>query len=357
MALRKVTRYLGTTVIGAIMLTLLMLVGLELIFSFVNELRFVGTGHYATTDALLYIFLSLPTQIAQLFPMAALVGCLLGLSTLAARSELIILRASGLGILDITLALFKVGLILVVLAWILGEVVAPMTDKWAHAAKAVSLSSGQALGTPHGIWMRDGKAFVHIQSVEKNQQLFGITRYHLNEKHQLDESSYAKSATYEGDHWVLSDVQTTKFLPDTTEITTEASQRWTSQIAPEILGIVGSKAVDELTLIELWHSIAYRVHNHLDPRPYQLAFWQKIARPFATFVMIFLAIPFVFGPLRASTMGLRILVGVMVGFAFYTLSQLFGPLVIVYPIPPIIGAFLPAVLFMGLGLLLLRRTP
>lgn len=356
MLVRKITRYLGNTVIGAILLTLLLLVGLELIFSFVNELRFVGTGQYSTLEATKVIFLSLPTQIAQLFPMAALVGTLLGLSTLAARSELIVLRAAGLSIMDITLALFKVGILLVLFAWLLGEIVAPMTDKWAHATKAVSLSNGQALSTQHGVWMRDGKAFVHIQSVDKNHRLTGITRYEMDDNLQLRESSYAESGTFEGDHWVLSQVHNTQFYPEGTQSDFEEQQSWSSQIAPEIVGIVGNKALDELNLFELWRSIDYRKNNHLNARPYQLAFWQKIARPFSTFVMIFLAIPFVFGPLRRATMGLRILVGVLVGFAFYTISQLFGPLVMVYPIAPIVGAFLPALLFMMLGFGLLRRA-
>ena len=317
MLVRKITRYLGNTVIGAILLTLLLLVGLELIFTFVNELRFVGTGQYSTLDAVKYIFLSLPTQMAQLFPMAALVGTLLGLSTLAARSELIVLRSAGLSILDITLALFKVGILLVLFAWLLGEVLAPLTDKWAHATKAVALSSGQALSTQHGIWMRDGEAFVHIQSVDKNKQLTGITRYDMDDNLQLRESSYAESATFEGDHWVLSQVHNTQFLKDGTDSSFQPTQIWSSQIAPDIVGIVGSKALDELNLLELWRSIDYRRQNHLNARPYQLALWQKIARPFSTFVMIFLAIPFVFGPLRRATMGLRILVGVLVGFAFF----------------------------------------
>jgi lipopolysaccharide export system permease protein len=353
---RKITFYLGTTVIGSILLVLLLLVGLELIFSFVNELRFVGTGQYATAQAFLTIILLLPSQIAQLFPMAALVGCLLGLSTLATRSELVILRAAGLSITDITLALFKMGFILVLLAWLLGEVVAPITDKWAHAAKSVSLSSGQALGTQHGIWMRDGPLFVHIQSIEKENRLLGVTRYQMNDNLELTASSTAQSAIYEDDHWVLSHVAHTHFYPDHTESSVEPSEIWYSHIAPEILGIVGDRTLEELNIIELWRSIGYRAKNHLDPRPYQLAFWQKVARPLSTFVMIFLAIPFVFGPLRQSTMGLRLLVGILVGFAFYTLSQLFGPLVIVYPIPPIVGAFLPAILFLMIGLGLLKKS-
>lgn len=351
----KLTRYLSKTIFGAILLTLLLLVGLEIIFSFVNEMRFVGSGQYNTQHALMVILLSLPTQIAQLFPMAALVGCLLGLSILAARSELIVIRAAGLGITDIATVLLKVGCVVVLIAWIVGEVMAPKMDKMAHSYKAMALSSGQALSTQHGVWMRDKQDFVHIQSIENKKSLKGITRYQFDEHFKLHQSSFAESATYDNDHWVLSKVHHTIFLPDKMESSYMPETLWYSQIGPDILGIVGTQGIDELTVKELWRAMEYRSRNHLDARPYQLAFWQKLARPIATLVMILLALPFVFGPLRSATMGFRILVGVLVGFGFYTLSQLFGPLVLVYPIPPIVGAFFPVILFTIFGAFLMKR--
>ncbi|GAM64507.1 permease [Vibrio ishigakensis] len=68
-----------------------------------------------------------------------------------------------------------------------------------------------------------------------------------------------------------------------------------------------------------------------------------------------LALSFVFGPLRSVTMGARILSGVIAGFAFYISSEFFGPLSLVYQIPPMWGAIAPSFAFMLVAILLLRR--
>ncbi len=55
----------------------------------------------------------------------------------------------------------------------------------------------------------------------------------------------------------------------------------------------------------------------------QVAFWQRLAQPFTTLVMMMLAIPFIFGPLRSSTMGLRFIAGALMGFGFHMINRLF----------------------------------
>lgn len=354
--MNKISWYLAKTLSVTILLAIILFVGLEFVFSFVNEMRHVGTGDYTTQDALQYILLSLPAQVAQAFPMSALVGTLLGLGLLASRSELIVMRSVGWSIGNIIFAVMKLALVLVCIIWMLGEWIAPITDNIAHHRKATALSRGQALATANGTWLRDGYDFVHIQAIEDNKHLTGVTRYEFNEDQQLRKASFARIAEYVDDHWVLHDIQDTHFGDANVTTAHIAEQDWISHIKPEIFTIVGVKDLDELSISGLWKTIRYRQANQLDAKPYLLAFWQKMMRPFATLVMMFLAIPFIFGPLRSATMGLRMLVGVMIGFVFFTVNQLFGPLTLVYALPPILGASLPTLLFLGGGLYLLKRA-
>lgn len=354
--MNKITLYIAKTILVTIFLAMTLFIGLELIFSLVNELRFVGTGSYTVGQAVLFILFSLPENISEIFPMAALVGTLMGLGLLASRSELIVMRSAGLSIPAIIFAVLKLSLLLVLITWVLGECIAPALDKLAYQQKAVALSGGQALRTSHGTWMREGNTFIHIQTMPSSHHLTGITRYEFDKNMQLSRSSVAKEGKYENNRWVLYGINETQFEEGRTERQYVESMTWLSHIDPEILSVVNVKDIDELSLVGLWQTIQYRKNNHLDTKPYQLAFWQKIVRPFATLVMMFLAIPFIFGPLRSSTMGLRMLVGVFVGFAFYTVNQLFGPMTLVYSFPPILGAWLPLFFFLGIGLLLLKRA-
>jgi lipopolysaccharide export system permease protein len=265
------------------------------------------------------------------------------------------MRSAGMSMGNIISAVLKVSVVLIVGAWILGEGLAPITDKLAHQYKAVALSGGQALRTQHGTWMRDGNNFIHIQSMDSTRHLKGITRYEFDNKLELKKASFAEFAEYDQKHWVLYDIRETHFGPTQTVRQQFSQQNWVSRIDPEILGIVGVKDLDELSLVGLWQTIRFRQANALDTKPYLLAFWQKLMRPLATVVMMFLAIPFIFGPLRSTTMGFRMMVGVFVGFSFHTINQLFGPITLVYHIAPFWGACLPVLLFFLLGILLLRK--
>ncbi|KOO12506.1 lipopolysaccharide ABC transporter permease, partial [Vibrio xuii] len=86
-----------------------------------------------------------------------------------------------------------------------------------------------------------------------------------------------------------------------------------------------------------------------------LALGRKITHPISIAVIMLLALSFVFGPLRSVSMGARVLSGVVAGFTFYISSEFFGPLTLVYGIPPVFGALMPSVVFLGIALMLLRR--
>jgi lipopolysaccharide export system permease protein len=77
------------------MMTLFMLVSLSGIIKFVDQLKKAGQGSYDAMGAGLYTILSVPKDIQIFFPMAALLGALLGLGMLAQRSELVVMQASG----------------------------------------------------------------------------------------------------------------------------------------------------------------------------------------------------------------------------------------------------------------------
>ena len=123
-----------------------------------------------------------------------------------------------------------------------------------------------------------------------------------------------------------------------------------------ILQVQMQLASTEQTLNNLWRVIHYRHTIGLGVSQFVFALSQRILQPITTLVMILLAVPFVFGSFRSTTMGVRILMGVFIGFIFYMLNQLFGPITLVYQVPPILAAMLPTMLFLALASVLLMRV-
>jgi lipopolysaccharide export system permease protein len=72
-------------------------------------------------------------------------------------------------------------------------------------------------------------------------------------------------------------------------------------------------------------------------------------------VMMLMALSFIVGPLRSVSMGMRVVTGISFGFIFYVLDQIFGPLSLVYNIPPIMGALLPSGAFFAISVYMLLK--
>ncbi len=100
-------RYIGKTIFTTIMMTLFMLVSLSGIIKFVDQLKKAGQGSYDALGAGMYTLLSVPKDVQIFFPMAALLGALLGLGMLAQRSELVVMQASGFTRMQVALSVMK----------------------------------------------------------------------------------------------------------------------------------------------------------------------------------------------------------------------------------------------------------
>jgi lipopolysaccharide export system permease protein len=146
----------------------------------------------------------------------------------------------------------------------------------------------------------------------------------------------------------------TTFYNERTKSESFAEAPWDLKLNSNLLSI-GLVDPNEMSLTKLAKFSHYLEQNGLQASEYQFNFWQRIFQPLASIVMIFLAIPFVLGALSNSTMGWRIVMGILVGFAFFILNAMLGQLCIVYQIPPLFAALVPPLLFAIIGILLSRQ--
>ncbi|MDZ7683985.1 MAG: LptF/LptG family permease [Gammaproteobacteria bacterium] len=113
---------------------------------------------------------------------------------------------------------------------------------------------------------------------------------------------------------------------------------------------------DKMSIRELQAKIEYMNAQGLDARQFELGFWQKLMQPVAAMALVFVAISFVFGPLREATMGMRVVTGLIVGIVFKFLTELLSPASLVYGFPPLVAILAPITLCLLAGYYLLRRA-
>lgn len=351
----KLDRYIGTQVFFAILAVLGIILGLALLFAFIDELGDLNKGDYGLGQVLWYVLLTAPRRAYEMLPMAALIGCLIGLGTLASNSELTIMRAAGVSIGRIVWAVMKPMLVLMLAGILIGEYVAPLTENQAQADRALAQGGGAAQSSKRGMWHRQGQEYVHINAVQPNGILLGVTRYRFDDERRLLSASFARRAEYRDSHWMLLNVQTTVLHEDRSEVINQSEERWDIELNPELLGIVVMEP-EALSVTGLWQYIHYLGEQGLNNARYWLAFWTKVLQPLVTGVLVLMAISFIFGPLRSVTLGQRVFTGVLVGFIFRIAQDLLGPSSLVFGFSPLLAVLVPAGICALAGVWLLRRA-
>lgn len=338
--MRQLSSYVSRTVLAAMLLTLVLLLGLELVFSFIGELEDVK-GDYTALEALAYIALTGPQRAYNLLAIAALVGGITGLGMMASASELVVMRAAGVSIHRIVWWVMRPALVLVVAGLVLSQYVVPETQKAAEIRRALAQGHSWQGSGNRSYWHRDGAEVVRIGVVRPDGELRDLVFFSFSADGYLRESARAGGARFLVQGWRLFDLSVTRLEADGGASVIRIPERnWAGRLNPEFLRLA-TLDPETLSLTNLYHYAGYMKQQGLDASSYFLEFWKKALAPLATLSMVLIACSFIFGPLRSVTMGLRILAGVMAGLLFRYGQDFFGYASLVYDFSPLLAAGLP----------------
>jgi lipopolysaccharide export system permease protein len=347
-------RYIAAAVVTGTLIALLIIAGLDVFFNVIAQLDNVGKDNYTLLTLVQFIALITPQSLYQLFPMAALLGSLMGMGGLSANSELIAMRASGVSIWRIIRSVLQVGVLMLVVAVFVGEVVAPAAERQGQQLRAAALNSGISFLSSRGLWVRDENLFINAQRVLLDNTLAGLTVYEFDDEERLKVVTEAAEAHYQDGQWVMHDVYQSEFTAERVLVRHEEQLVRVSSLTPELLGIVALKP-DNMSIRDIAQFMSYLEDNGLDTGQYRYAYWGRFMTPVAVLVMLFISVPFVFGSLRSASAGQRVFIGMLVGFGFYLLSQVVNQVGQVFGFNPLLMVMVPGAVFMLFGIRAVRR--
>ena len=340
---------------------LMIMLGLLAMFSFfdlIQELDSLGRGNYDISKMLVFVLLSIPGHIYDVVPVAVLVGMMYSLGTLARNSELVVMRVSGLSIVNIGYILIKVGLLFTVLTFFVGELITPISEKMAQRLRIKATDSVIAQDFRSGLWVKDGKSFVNVETVLPDASLLNVHIYEFDENFKLRSISIAKKANFVNESWSLSQVTQTKYNTFKTIEKNNVQTRffnqanWKSSIRPELLNVL-LVAPEKMSAWNLYSFIKHLATNKQKTTRYDVALWSKLIYPLACIVMVILALPFGFLQQRSGGTSAKIFIGVMLGVVYQIMNRVFTHLGVLNDWPPLMSAIAPTILFLIAGLSLL----
>ena len=347
--------YVIRTVLGYTGLVMLMLLALGALFLFIGQQDDIGTGGYTALAAAKFVALNLPSYLFDLLPVGALIGALLGLGNLARGSELIVMRASGVTTARFCAWLGAAGVLLGVLMFVLGEFIAPPLQKYANQLRVFSKYSEFSFAGDRGTWARDGDTIISVDQQSASTRYGGVQLFHFDRERRLISVGRAESASLDAENrWRLENFAATRFVEGGTAIERAPAKEVRSSLSADFLGLAVVEP-ESMALRDIVAYVGHLRHNDLETRAFETAFWSRIARMTALILVLMLALPFAFGPMRSSGQGARAVVGILIGAAYVLLSRTLESSGELFALPPWVVGWLPTVaLAMFTGLLLAR---
>ena len=347
-------RYLGRTVFFGTLLALLILFSIDSIIDLINDLESIGKRGFTVWHVLLQTLLGMPQRLYEFMPTALLLGTLIGLGGMAAKSELVALRSVGVSKLRILWSVLKVGIVLIVLSMWVGEYIAPTTEGYVRSLNKTSDMRKISIRSRHGLWVRDKNRFINVQEVFPDYRMTDVWVYELDEKNRLKRASFAKRAAYENGQWHLFEIRHSLISTQGIETVAAEEEHWERLVSPELFDVITVKP-EYMGAKKLKKYINYLDDNGLNSRRYQLAYYNRFAVPLSGIAMLLLAVPFVFRSVRTGGLGQRIALGIAVAVVFHLLSRVLSNASVVYDVPPLLGAFFPTLLVIVIATVALKK--
>ena len=370
--MKTVRRLIYGEVLVAIALVAVGFLALFFFFDLVDELQYLGRNNglssaadvYQIRHALLYVALLIPNHLYELLPISVLIGTIFVMSRLAQSSEYTILRTSGLGPWRALKLLLALGAFFVVLSFVVGDYVAPASERLAQLLKGRyqdRITVGQT-----GAWLKEkqGNAsyVVNVKALTPDNAMQGVRIFEFDAKGLITSTTQAPLATFAGDNtWRLQQPARTDFVVPTTadpttatamaqvNRTTQNSTAWRTDLTAEMVSVALLKP-ERMGTIDLYNYVRHLDANGQTAQRYEIEFWKKVFYPLSCFVMVMLALPFAYLHFRSSGTASYVFAGVMIGISFFLLNNVFGYIGNLRNWEPWLAAAAPGLLYMAVSL-------
>ncbi len=347
--------YLLRTILVSTLLVLLVLLSLATLFEFIGELD-NQMGDYGVLQALLYSVLRLPQIAFEMLPMATLIGALLGLGGLASHSEITVMRVAGLSVGKLAGMVAMTGVVLMVITALVGEYIGPPLDYFARSMRNKARFQQEERYSGHAAWVKDGPVILYLERINSEYEFGGIYLFRFNEDNSLRSVAIAENAGIDdSDNWILENFRETWFQDDGIQVVESSLAVESFDVSGDLLGITLVKPVS-LSAKGLLRYIRYLKRNNLSAGQYETELWSRVSTTVTVVIMPVLALSFVFGSLRSAGSGGRLMIGVLIGLAYYLASEMIANSGQVYDLNPAFVTWLPSLALLAATAIALDRV-
>lgn len=314
-----------------------------------RHLGFAGVLHYAA--------LRMPSELVLALPLAMLIGSLFTFYTLAKNHEFIAIKAAGIRLRSMLVAMLPVALVFAALQFVVADRVVPraeaaLADWWQASALPDENPDEDERALA---WFRTDDGLVSVaQASADGRHLQGVTVYRRDAEGGYTGRLTAARLDWVDRQWRLTQMSGLTLADGGAQRQQLQNAIWKSNLRPDDLKRLDTPSVpmSSATLVDVLAG------QRVGDRPlsyYRTALYRSYAAPFVLVLMLLLALPSTQAVQRGGEGGGALLLALAAGLGLVLVTGLLGSLGQGGRIPAVAAASLPLLLFGVLGLLWLRH--
>jgi lipopolysaccharide export system permease protein len=346
------SRYLFREFLGLLVPILLAFMIIYLLVDFFDRLDILLKNQATLASAARYFMFKVPLIVTQIIPPATLAAMLLSLGVLSQRNEIIAWRASGVSLLQTAQPLLGVAALISVgtLAW--NETVVPYCTREYQYINNVEIRKRAQRGilSDREIWYHGVDGFYNIQHIDPRRRvLLGLTIYRTDTTFNLRSIIEVPAAQWKDNGWDSTGA---------TERTVDPTGEIVIRQIPPTEPIIRETLNDFLEVHREPAELSYRaLRAHLrglsrkgiDTSNYLVDLHLKLAVPFTTLVLAWVAIPLAGRVQRHPSVAGIVGSGLVIGFGYWVVLALTNALGQSGALPPMVSAWAANAIFVLLG--------
>lgn len=351
--------YLFKAIFRATLIVGFVFASLSLFVDFVSQSDDIGVGSYGVYEAMQYSLMKLPSSLMRFIPIIVLIGSLVALGNLGKNSELIVVMSSGFSFFRLSLSLFFSGALMALIFSGSGEYISSPLERYADQFRTKNKFNIETLGDSGGFWVIDESKIININFVNENNSFGEVTIFVIDEDFSIQKISRASSAGIDDyNQWILSNLSETLFLDNETTSNFSRYQIERTELDRDLVSLSVTDS-DELNVIELSRFIDYLENNNLDTKTYLTVFHNRLASFLIIPILVLLAFQMSVGSQRKRGSGFRILIGMIIGLAYFISQNTILESSQIFEVRPEIVGYIPFAFVTLITMILfsIRRTP
>lgn len=320
------------------------------------------TDYGASLSSVVKIFFyGLPNIIMWTFPMSMLLATLLTFGRLSSSSEITAMKSCGISFSRIAAPAIFLGIIVTICAILFNEHVVPWANTAYNNVVYYEIQGNTELKSQDHIIVKEItgdkiQRLIYAREYKASDEtLEGVTMQVFDENGKVTHVENATYAEWRNDQWVMHD----GMIYDLADEQRTHTMKFDQQILPINASprqiVREQKKTEELTMSELKAQIEIMKSQYANTNKLETELYQRITVPMASLIFALIGVPLGLQPTRTpSSMGFAL--SVVIIFLYYAVMTLSNAIARSGAIPPIYAVWIPNIIGLFAGIVLIYRA-